>query len=214
MKTKTEKKIILYFTLFYANFLIYNFAFAEFKDWKEEVKSGLAVIEQKHGLEEFYIPNWMYEPNMEEKADNEQNKEQEGISLGEANKEVADSVSAEADDQPRWVEEIDSPQPSEESIQREIERVFGNKAEEAKLICGCESRYQVDIWGDTNTPYKSVGLFQIRELPKRMEFYGLTTEMLEDYKTNIYMAKIIYDKAGGWSPWLNCGNKYNLIKNK
>ena len=97
-------------------------------------------------------------------------------------------------------------------INSKIEKAFGDKAEEAKLICGCESRYNPNTWGDTTTEFKSVGLFQIRELPERMTMYNLTTEKLENIDENIKMAKIIYDKSGSWSPWYNCGVREGLIK--
>ena len=100
---------------------------------------------------------------------------------------------------------------TEGKIKRKIEAVFGDKAEEAKLICGCESRYNPTTWGDTTTEFKSVGLFQIRELPERMKDYNLTTEDLENIDRNIEMGKIIYDEAGSWVPWYNCGIKEGLI---
>lgn len=104
------------------------------------------------------------------------------------------------------------PETKETEIKRKIKEVFGEKFEEAELICGCESEYNPTVWGDTTTEFKSVGLFQIRELKQRMELYNLTTDKLENIDENIKMAKIIYDRAGGWSPWLNCANKHNLLK--
>jgi hypothetical protein len=210
MKQKTETKLKAILLLVGVNLGVWNLAYAKFEDWKKEIAPGLAVLEQKGHLESFYIPDWMYEPTFESETMYEANNEQ-GLNTEEI-KDDPGLVEAEPEVKPRWVQEINSPVPSEEEIKLEIEKVFGDKAEEAKLICGCESRYQVDIWGDTTTEFKSVGLFQVRELPKRMEMYGLTTKMLEDYKTNIHMAKIIYDRAGDWSPWRNCGLKYNLIK--
>lgn len=102
-----------------------------------------------------------------------------------------------------------------------VERVFGDKADEAKLIVGCESRWNPDTVGDTHIMTyhsgelvgDSIGLFQIRTGGSdfnRAKANGMTAEEfraeMRKPEKNIEYAKTIYDQRG-WSAWWNCMRK-------
>lgn len=102
-----------------------------------------------------------------------------------------------------------------------VERVFGDKAHEAKLIVGCESRWNPDTVGDTHIMTyhsgelvgDSIGLFQIRTGGSdfnRAKANGMTAEEfraeMRKPEKNVEYAKTIYDQRG-WSAWHNCMRK-------
>jgi hypothetical protein len=227
MTKKTEKKIILYFTLIYANFLIYNFAFAEFKDWKEEIKPGLDVIERKFGLEEYYIPEWIYEPTFElETTDGANNKQLEEANTEEI-KEVAEAVPASSDDMPRWKEEFVSPSSSEElkPVEQEAfslcEKQGFNKCDELVKVLKCESSLRVHEIVDGD--YKNYSINPINESYDRgfAQYsrkwnghisdecaYSLSCsieKMIKDY--NYTNKQGVKSKWGKWGASKTCWNK-------
>ena len=109
----------------------------------------------------------------------------------------------------------------EGELEEMIERVFGDKAHEAKLIVGCESRWNPNTVGDTHIMTyhsgelvgDSIGLFQIRTGGhdfNRAKANGMTAEEFRQEmfnpEKNIQYAKTIYDQRG-WSAWWNCMKK-------
>ena len=109
----------------------------------------------------------------------------------------------------------------EGELEEMIERVFGDKAHEAKLIVGCESRWNPQTVGDTHIMTyhsgelvgDSIGLFQIRTGGhdfNRAKANGMTADEFRqemfDPEKNIQYAKTIYDQRG-WSAWWNCMKK-------
>lgn len=113
-----------------------------------------------------------------------------------------------------------------------IEEVFGEHAEEAKIVAKCESKFDHGVTGDTHImsfdqKYQemigdSVGVFQIRtggtersgKIWNRARANNMTADefrtYLKDYKNNVNYAKTIFDRQG-WSPW-TC--KKDLVTSK
>lgn len=102
-----------------------------------------------------------------------------------------------------------------EQILNYIEEVFGDKAEEAKIVSHCESKWNPQAVGDTNLMVNyqgeivgdSIGVFQIRTGGRdfnRAKANGMTADefriYLKDWKNNVDYAKTIYDRQG-WFPW-------------
>jgi hypothetical protein len=213
MKQKTEKKIILYFTLIYANFLIYNFAFAEFKDWKEEIKPGLDVIERKFGLEEYYIPEWIYEPTFElETTDGANNKQLEEANTEEI-KDVAEAVPASSDDMPPRGDVVQATSPKVEDLIKNVaNRVGFGDVDGLIKIAKCESSLKPEC-GMLNHPACinahnnsfDRGYFQI----SRKWHPEVSDEDAFDLEKSTLHAIRIYKKSGNnWGQWA-CNN---LIK--
>ena len=87
------------------------------------------------------------------------------------------------------------------TVEERIAKAFPEDPKTALAIAKCESQLDKTAIGDTHTAYCSVGLFQIRTLPERMRYYGLTIESLKDIETNLDMARKIKDRRGGWYAW-------------
>jgi len=93
---------------------------------------------------------------------------------------------------------IVNPEPAEdnENIEDKIKRIFPEDWRMAIAIFKAESGLRADAKGDTNTPYPSIGVAQIRMLPER----GLNEEDLKDPEYNLQYARLLKDKSG-WYPW-------------
>ncbi len=87
-----------------------------------------------------------------------------------------------------------------DAIERLIRATFPEDPDTAVAIAHCESRLDPTRVGDTHTAYSSYGVFQIRLLPGRVKYAGLTPEILRDARANIAYARKIYDRFG-WRPW-------------
>lgn len=89
----------------------------------------------------------------------------------------------------------ETPAPTE-TIEDRIKRIFPEDWRLATAIFKAESGLNPQAVGDTNTPYHSIGIAQIRMLPSR----GLDKEQLKDPEYNLRYARMLKD-AGGWSHW-------------
>ena len=132
-----------------------------------------------------------------------------GIQKTEINGKVVKIVAAPKVEQPMKAQ-VAEPQstpaePSKVDVEQLIRKYFGDDADTAIKVARCESGLNPLAEGDTNTPYHSIGVFQIRLLPDR----GLTVEEMQDPENNIAYAKMLYDKSG-WKPWLNTKHKLGL----
>lgn len=87
------------------------------------------------------------------------------------------------------------------TVEERIKKAFPEDPNTALAIAKCESMLDKNAIGDTHTKYCSVGIMQIRTLPKRMAYYGLTIEKLKDVNTNLEMARKIKDRRGNWGAW-------------
>ena len=85
---------------------------------------------------------------------------------------------------------------AKESIEDMIKRIFPEDWQLATAIFKAESGLRPDAKGDTNTPYPSIGIAQIRMLPER----GLNEQDLYDPEYNLEYARQLKD-ASGWFPW-------------
>ncbi|HHH12541.1 MAG TPA: hypothetical protein ENJ77_01545, partial [Candidatus Moranbacteria bacterium] len=81
-----------------------------------------------------------------------------------------------------------------------IRETFPEDPDTAVAIAHCESRLDPTQVGDKHTEYYSYGVFQIRLLPGRVKYAGLTAKKLLDPRENIAYARKIYDRFG-WKPW-------------
>ncbi len=94
----------------------------------------------------------------------------------------------------------DERQLDRDAIERLIRETFPEDPDTAVRIAHCESRLDPSRVGDTHTAYSSYGVFQIRLLPGRVKYAGLTAQKLLDARQNIAYARKIYDRFG-WRPW-------------
>lgn len=221
MNKKTEKKLILYGTLFYANFLIWNFAGAEFKDWKEDIAPGLAVVEEKIGLDGVFIPKMIYDSDLHTKTEiGGKSEEPEEI------KDNAEKVQARSEVVPQVELEVNLPTPKVEDL---IRKYFPDNSEEMIKLFTCESGLEPDKVGDLALTFEhegeilgsSHGLAQIRTGGKdgkvwnRAKANGMTVKefqnKLHEPEYNLEYAKKIFDSRG-YSAWYNCAKRNNLIK--
>lgn len=203
MKQKTENKIIAIAMLIGVNLGAWNLAYAEFEDWKKEIKPGLDVIERKFGLEEFYIPEMIYEGAILEQR--EANTEEI--------KEVAEEVKAHSEDQPRWDVRIIPDTPSVEQLIRNVaERVGFGDVDGLIKIAKCESSLKPEC-GMLNHPACinahnnsfDRGYFQI----SRRWHPEVSDEDAFDVEKSTLHAIRIYEKSGNnFGQWA-CNN---LIK--
>lgn len=148
---------------------------------------------------------------------------------------VSKVQASEVESAPSTPSPTPSPEPKtqKEEIEAYIREVFGSKAKEALIVSHCESKYIVDVEGDTNLMVldpvyqemigDSIGVFQIRtggyekstgRYWNRARKEGVTADefrvYLKDYRNNVRYAKKMYD-AEGWTPW-TC--KKDLYKTK
>jgi hypothetical protein len=116
-------------------------------------------------------------------------------------------------------------------IVAKIKAAFPENPEIAVKMASCESSLQVDKLGDEQLAFehegellgRSRGLFQVRTGGKeksgkvwnRAKANGLTVVEFEkkmiNADENIKYARAIYDRAGDWSPWLNCAKMTGAI---
>lgn len=87
-------------------------------------------------------------------------------------------------------------EPKELTTQELICKYFGDECRLATAVFTAESGLRADAVGDTNTPYPSCGIAQIRILPTR----GITCDEMKQKEHNIEYAKYLRDKAG-WRAW-------------
>ncbi len=104
----------------------------------------------------------------------------------------------------------DERQLDRDGIERLIRETFPEDPDTAVRIAHCESRLDPTRVGDTHTAYSSYGVFQIRLLPGRVKYAGLTAEKLLDARANIAYARKIYDRFG-WRPW-TCARIVGVVK--
>ena len=75
--------------------------------------------------------------------------------------------------------------------------------EEVHKIISCESSWNPNAVGDTDTPYHSYGLFQIRALPSRPDPEWLLIE-----KNNIEYAYKLWSQTKSFTRhWVNCSKR-------
>ena len=79
-----------------------------------------------------------------------------------------------------------------------VEKYFpANQVENALLVMQGESGGNPNAVSHTS----DYGLFQINA-PTWCKFFGVTREQLKDPELNVKLARVIYDRAGGWAPWV------------
>jgi len=94
-----------------------------------------------------------------------------------------------------------------ESIEDMIKRIFPEDWQLATAIFKAESGLRADAKGDTNTPYPSIGIAQIRMLPER----ELDEEWLKVPENNLLYARHLKD-LHSWKPWSAfTSGKYKLF---
>ena len=82
-----------------------------------------------------------------------------------------------------------------------IRAIWGEDASDAIRIAECESGLKNEAINFSDIKlngHPSIGLFQISRL------HGHSTSTLLDPYENTIIAKELYDKSGGFSPWKNC----------
>lgn len=183
-------------------------------DWREKVQWVIFVLLLAWLAIECY--KWMPEPvdakfviqNYETKIDRGRTPQ-------------SDESSHSEDEQPDdRVEEI-----TEQDIKEMIRKKFGEDADRAIKVFGCESRYNPEIVGDKDLAFwrdgelvgRSIGIAQIRTGGpgwNRAEKYGMTIaefeEALKDPEFNLSVARDIY--PGNWYPWYNCAKAYGYVR--
>lgn len=91
------------------------------------------------------------------------------------------------------------PEPAPEHIERIVRARFGDRTDAALRVAHCESRYDpraVSAGGG------SWGLFQINRVHEDLVTeLGYEWEDLLDAAVNTHVARVLFDRAGGWSPW-------------
>jgi hypothetical protein len=92
-----------------------------------------------------------------------------------------------------------APEPAPEHIERIVRARFGDRTDAALRVAHCESRYDpraVSAGGG------SWGLFQINRVHEDLVAeLGYEWEDLLDAAVNTHVARVLFDRAGGWSPW-------------
>lgn len=83
---------------------------------------------------------------------------------------------------------------TKDEITKEVKRVFGAGANTALAVLNCESGFNVAAVSRT----KDYGLFQINSRTWTRLF---GEEFKVNWKENIRVAKVIYDRSGSWNPW-------------
>jgi hypothetical protein len=100
---------------------------------------------------------------------------------------------------PRQAPASQQAEPAPEHIERIVRARFGDRADAALRVAHCESRYDpraVSAGGG------SWGLFQINRVHEDLVAeLGYEWEDLLDPAVNTHVAKVLFDRAGGWSPW-------------
>lgn len=91
-----------------------------------------------------------------------------------------------------------------------IRQRFGSQSDMAIKIATCESNLQADA---VSPGGGNIGLFQINKVHAdwiKREL-GYDWDRLKDPFANTRVAKILYDRAGGWSPWHGtCGGRLGI----
>jgi hypothetical protein len=86
-----------------------------------------------------------------------------------------------------------------DSVEAIIADVFGPQARAAVAVARCESSLRP---GAISAGRGNWGLFQINRVHKDLvASLGYEWEDLLDARVNTLVAKVVYDDAGGWSPW-------------
>ena len=79
-------------------------------------------------------------------------------------------------------------------ITKEVKRVFGERANTALAVVKCESGFNIAAVSKTG----DWGLFQINSRTWT-KLFG--EEFKVNWKENIRVAKVIYDRSGSFNPW-------------
>lgn len=121
-----------------------------------------------------------------------------GEAQGESSPAVVESVGGVYDMSTPTPTRAATDQPLPIEIVEEIERVFGDDAENALKVAQCESGFRTVICNDGLNRDGTVdcGIFQINS-----NVHGIDRKWLKNYRINIAAAKQLHDEWGNWSPW-------------
>jgi hypothetical protein len=90
-------------------------------------------------------------------------------------------------------------EPAPEHIERIVRARFGDRTDAALRVAHCESRYDPSA---VSAGGGSWGLFQINRVHEDLVAeLGYEWEDLLDATINTHVARVLFDRAGGWSPW-------------
>jgi hypothetical protein len=90
-------------------------------------------------------------------------------------------------------------EPAPEHIERIVRARFGDRTDAALRVAHCESRYDP---GAVSAGSGSWGLFQINRVHEDLVVdLGYEWEDLLDAAVNTHVARVLFERAGGWSPW-------------
>lgn len=131
-------------------------------------------------------------------------------------------------------EEVKTPQNAKfeqiGDIEKMVRDAFPENPDVAVAIAKCESGLNPNRIGDGHLAFehdgetlgRSVGIFQVRtggmeggKVWSRAAANGKTAKQFEAWMQNpaenIKYGRAIYERAGGWTPWTNCGKKIGVL---
>jgi len=221
MKLKTKNKIKAIGMLLSINFAIYGVAYGKYEQWREDMKPGLAKVEevlQKRGYYDLKDGKMTIYP-----TNNETKQEDIKTEASDTIKDNADLVATGAEVTPQWNEEVNLPR---SSVEEKIRKAFGKDGDLAVAVFKAESG--LTPWCESTTdrmadgrPF-SIGLTQANLTVHVIDglkcyeafsgknkhavvvdekLYKKCVERAKDEDVSIEFGKGLYERSGDLGDW-------------